>query len=280
MGALCRPALCPTAPSMHQNACRRLGSVSAYRRSSMSCLQCQTSLDLRFPDISPLPISCQVICCPGGRARPGPQRSLYQIWVVCPTWRIGKVSYWSTCTIARIRVWASREWAKPQACVHMTLPPHSSSSTWLMCRMAGRFSSVAVLFTHSFWQAFLYSHRSVHFNPQHQPLSYWGELEPVLMIAVIAHVLELYWIFSLLLFSHGFVLLYRFVIFRKHQTIQKHMSRLGEKPRLYEVDPDCLVWTPAKSGYRKPSESQHRIGVEVDIIPIASSLCSDLFIFL
>uniref|UniRef100_A0AAY5F4I9 histone acetyltransferase n=1 Tax=Electrophorus electricus TaxID=8005 RepID=A0AAY5F4I9_ELEEL len=40
--------------------------------------------------------------------------SLYQIWVVYPTWRIGKVSSWST--------------SKPRACVHMTSPPHSSSS--------------------------------------------------------------------------------------------------------------------------------------------------------
>ncbi|MCJ8730490.1 hypothetical protein PDJAM_G00184990 [Pangasius djambal] len=54
----------------------------------------------------------------------------------------------------------------------------------------------------------------------------------------------------------------RFVIIRKHQTIQKHMFRLREKPRIYEVDPDCLVWTPARSMYRKPSESQHGIGAE------------------
>lgn len=48
------------------------------------------------------------------------------------------------------------------------------------------------------------------------------------------------------------------------------MSRLQEKPRLYEVDPDRLVWTPARSVYRKPSESQHRIGIEVGISFVAS----------
>ncbi|TSK22676.1 Histone acetyltransferase KAT6B [Bagarius yarrelli] len=54
----------------------------------------------------------------------------------------------------------------------------------------------------------------------------------------------------------------RFVIIRKHQTIQKHMLRLKEKPRIYEVDPDCLVWTSAKKVYRKPSQSQHRMRAE------------------
>lgn len=57
------------------------------------------------------------------------------------------------------------------------------------------------------------------------------------------------------------------------------MSRLQEKPRLYEVDPDRLVWTPARSVYRKPSESQHRIGIEVGISFIAS-FCFWFFIII
>lgn len=131
-----------------------------------TCLVYRVKLVLTSDFLTPPPISCQVTYSPGGRARPGPRRSLYQIWVVCPTWRIGKVSYWSTCTITRIRAWASREWAKPQACVHMTLPPHSSSSTWLMCRMAGRFCLPCCLIHTQFLTGFCLVHRSSHFNTQ------------------------------------------------------------------------------------------------------------------
>lgn len=154
----------------------------------------------------------------------------------------------------------------------MTLPPHSSSSTWLMSRMAGRFASYCLTHTH-FLTGFSLVHRSSHCNTGCQALSYWGELEPVIIIAIIALVFGLYKIFFWLMVSQSFVLLYRFVMIRKHQTIQKHMSRLREKPRLYEVDPDCLVWTPARSLYRKPSEMQHRIGAEVNISLVASFFC-------
>ncbi|KAM9476834.1 histone acetyltransferase KAT6B isoform 1-T2 [Clarias gariepinus] len=67
----------------------------------------------------------------------------------------------------------------------------------------------------------------------------------------------------------------RFLIIRKHQTIQKHMSRLREKPRLYEVDPDFLVWTPAKSVYRKTSESHHRIRAEKANLAVCSDLTAE-----
>ncbi|XP_072534281.1 histone acetyltransferase KAT6B [Salminus brasiliensis] len=50
----------------------------------------------------------------------------------------------------------------------------------------------------------------------------------------------------------------RFVIVRKHQLIQRHMEQLREKPRLYEVDPDCLVWTPVGSVCRNPPGVQQR----------------------
>ncbi|XP_059373510.1 histone acetyltransferase KAT6B-like isoform X2 [Carassius carassius] len=36
----------------------------------------------------------------------------------------------------------------------------------------------------------------------------------------------------------------RFIIIRRHQLIEEHMDRLRMKPRLHEVDPDCLSWTP------------------------------------
>uniref|UniRef100_A0A8C1X0J9 histone acetyltransferase n=1 Tax=Cyprinus carpio TaxID=7962 RepID=A0A8C1X0J9_CYPCA len=36
----------------------------------------------------------------------------------------------------------------------------------------------------------------------------------------------------------------RFVIIRRHQLIEEHVDRLRMKPRLHEVDPDCLSWTP------------------------------------
>ncbi|XP_065152821.1 histone acetyltransferase KAT6B isoform X2 [Paramisgurnus dabryanus] len=45
----------------------------------------------------------------------------------------------------------------------------------------------------------------------------------------------------------------RFVIMRRHQLIQDHMERLRAKPRLHEVDPDCLRWTPVFV-CRSPSE--------------------------
>ncbi|KAL7889868.1 hypothetical protein AOLI_G00021260 [Acnodon oligacanthus] len=54
----------------------------------------------------------------------------------------------------------------------------------------------------------------------------------------------------------------RFVIVRKRHLIQRHMARLREKPRLYEVDPDCLVWTPGGSVCRNPSGGWQRAGTE------------------
>nr|XP_055025351.1 histone acetyltransferase KAT6B isoform X3 [Misgurnus anguillicaudatus] len=45
----------------------------------------------------------------------------------------------------------------------------------------------------------------------------------------------------------------RFVIMRRHQLIQDHMDRLRAKPRLHEVDSDCLSWTPVFV-CRSPSE--------------------------
>uniref|UniRef100_A0A3B4DZT7 histone acetyltransferase n=1 Tax=Pygocentrus nattereri TaxID=42514 RepID=A0A3B4DZT7_PYGNA len=50
----------------------------------------------------------------------------------------------------------------------------------------------------------------------------------------------------------------RFVIVRKRHLIQRHMERLREKPRLCEVDPDCLVWTPGGSACRNPSGGWQR----------------------
>ncbi|XP_051506773.1 histone acetyltransferase KAT6B-like isoform X1 [Myxocyprinus asiaticus] len=51
----------------------------------------------------------------------------------------------------------------------------------------------------------------------------------------------------------------RFVIIRRHQLIQEHMERLREKPRLHEVDPDCLSWSPV-SVCRSPSVELQRAG--------------------
>ncbi|XP_076831692.1 histone acetyltransferase KAT6B [Brachyhypopomus gauderio] len=56
----------------------------------------------------------------------------------------------------------------------------------------------------------------------------------------------------------------RFVVIRKHQMIQRHMARLREKPRLYEVDPDCLIWNPIGSVFRNPLEGQQGAETEME----------------
>uniref|UniRef100_A0A4W4DM60 histone acetyltransferase n=1 Tax=Electrophorus electricus TaxID=8005 RepID=A0A4W4DM60_ELEEL len=58
----------------------------------------------------------------------------------------------------------------------------------------------------------------------------------------------------------------RFVVIRKHQMIQRHMAQLREKPRLYEVDPECLIWNPVGSVYRNPLEGQQGPEAEVGVI--------------
>ncbi|KAK7148599.1 hypothetical protein R3I93_012819 [Phoxinus phoxinus] len=46
----------------------------------------------------------------------------------------------------------------------------------------------------------------------------------------------------------------RFLIIRRYQLIEEHMDRLREKPRLHEVDPDCLCWTPVSVCKSPPGE--------------------------
>uniref|UniRef100_A0A673MM08 histone acetyltransferase n=1 Tax=Sinocyclocheilus rhinocerous TaxID=307959 RepID=A0A673MM08_9TELE len=51
----------------------------------------------------------------------------------------------------------------------------------------------------------------------------------------------------------------RFVIIRRHQLIEEHMDRLRMKPRLHEVDPDCLSWTPGSVCRSPPGELKRAI---------------------
>ncbi|XP_052007634.1 histone acetyltransferase KAT6B isoform X2 [Xyrauchen texanus] len=53
----------------------------------------------------------------------------------------------------------------------------------------------------------------------------------------------------------------RFVIIQIHKMIQEHMERLRENPRLHEVDPDYLRWTPV-SVCRSPSLELQRAGAQ------------------
>ncbi|XP_051772368.1 histone acetyltransferase KAT6B isoform X2 [Ctenopharyngodon idella] len=46
----------------------------------------------------------------------------------------------------------------------------------------------------------------------------------------------------------------RFLIIRRYQLIEEHMDRLRVKPRLHEVDPDCLCWTPVSVCKSPPGE--------------------------
>lgn len=61
-----------------------------------------------------------------------------------------------------------------------------------------------------------------------------------------------------------FTFLHRFVVVRRHQLILDHMERLRARPRLHEVDPDCLNWTPALV-CRSPSEELQAIAAQVTI---------------
>uniref|UniRef100_A0A8C2K2Y7 histone acetyltransferase n=1 Tax=Cyprinus carpio TaxID=7962 RepID=A0A8C2K2Y7_CYPCA len=51
----------------------------------------------------------------------------------------------------------------------------------------------------------------------------------------------------------------RFVIIRRHQLIEEHVDRLRMKPRLHEVDPDCLSWTPVSVCRSPPGELKRAI---------------------
>ncbi|XP_016090452.1 histone acetyltransferase KAT6B-like isoform X1 [Sinocyclocheilus grahami] len=51
----------------------------------------------------------------------------------------------------------------------------------------------------------------------------------------------------------------RFVIIQRHQLIEEHMDRLRMKPRLHEVDPDCLRWTPGSVCRSPPGELKRAI---------------------
>ncbi|XP_016313107.1 histone acetyltransferase KAT6B [Sinocyclocheilus anshuiensis] len=51
----------------------------------------------------------------------------------------------------------------------------------------------------------------------------------------------------------------RFVIIRRHQLIEEHMDRLRMKPRLHEVEPDCLSWTPVSVCRSPPGELKSAI---------------------
>ncbi|XP_059422259.1 histone acetyltransferase KAT6B isoform X4 [Carassius carassius] len=51
----------------------------------------------------------------------------------------------------------------------------------------------------------------------------------------------------------------RFVIIRRHQLIEEHTDRLRMKPRLHEVEPDCLSWTPVSVGRNPPGELKSAI---------------------
>ncbi|XP_052469029.1 histone acetyltransferase KAT6B isoform X2 [Carassius gibelio] len=51
----------------------------------------------------------------------------------------------------------------------------------------------------------------------------------------------------------------RFIIIRRHQLIEEHMDRLRMKPRLHEVDPDCLSWTPVSVCRSPPGELKRAI---------------------
>uniref|UniRef100_A0A671Q008 histone acetyltransferase n=1 Tax=Sinocyclocheilus anshuiensis TaxID=1608454 RepID=A0A671Q008_9TELE len=51
----------------------------------------------------------------------------------------------------------------------------------------------------------------------------------------------------------------RFVIIRRHQLIEEHMDRLRMKPRLHEVEPDCLSWTPVSVCRSPPGELKSRL---------------------
>uniref|UniRef100_A0A8C1K443 histone acetyltransferase n=1 Tax=Cyprinus carpio TaxID=7962 RepID=A0A8C1K443_CYPCA len=58
----------------------------------------------------------------------------------------------------------------------------------------------------------------------------------------------------------------RFVIIRRHQLIEEHVDRLRMKPRLHEVDPDCLSWTPVSvcRNFEVSAESSSDDDVEDD----------------
>ncbi|XP_016149695.1 histone acetyltransferase KAT6B isoform X3 [Sinocyclocheilus grahami] len=51
----------------------------------------------------------------------------------------------------------------------------------------------------------------------------------------------------------------RFVIVQRHQLIEEHMDRLRMKPRLHEVEPDCLSWTPVSVCRSPPGELKSAI---------------------
>uniref|UniRef100_A0A673MDQ2 histone acetyltransferase n=1 Tax=Sinocyclocheilus rhinocerous TaxID=307959 RepID=A0A673MDQ2_9TELE len=51
----------------------------------------------------------------------------------------------------------------------------------------------------------------------------------------------------------------RFAIIRRHQLIEEHMDRLRTKPRLHEVEPDCLSWTPVSVCRSPPGELKSAI---------------------
>ncbi|MFT7807160.1 histone acetyltransferase KAT6B isoform X1 [Arapaima gigas] len=58
----------------------------------------------------------------------------------------------------------------------------------------------------------------------------------------------------------------RFVIIRRDKLVQKHMERLKANPRQYEVDPDCLRWSPITTFNAMLSEEEREAEMDAECL--------------
>ncbi|KAG7492796.1 hypothetical protein MATL_G00018330 [Megalops atlanticus] len=63
----------------------------------------------------------------------------------------------------------------------------------------------------------------------------------------------------------------RFVIIRRDKLIQRHMERLKSNPRLNEVDPDCLRWSPVMAVNAVLSEEEREAEMDAERLMEQSS---------